>query len=593
MWVGQLCACRLFEARQIAAWRTPTSFLDRREALEGSACRAQRPPRPCRFGTAGWVRRCPKPAFGHTRPMAERVFLSGPMGSGKSALAARLSELWRVPSVDLDQQVEERAGRTIPAIFAGQGETAFRALEASVLREVLGDPSARIVSLGGGTVLDRTSRRALLQAGTLVTLRASVETLAQRVGDGQGRPLLSGPDVHRKLSDLLQERASAYAECHAELDTDAADLDTLAQALDRIVSDAPVVVPLGERTYRVEVGAGVRHGLLARVEASGPGRHVVVVTDDGVEEPWGQQTRVVLQGAGLTVTAVCLAQGEANKTLRSVESIWDAALDAGADRDTLVLAVGGGVVGDMAAFAASTLLRGVSLGQLPTTLLAMVDSAVGGKTGIDRPQGKNLVGSFHQPRFVLCDVETLSTLPLAERRAGLAEVVKSAWLSGDAAVAKLEKDADTLLAGDLETTSDAVRMSVQLKANIVSEDEHEAGARALLNLGHTVGHAIEAASDYRALRHGEAVALGMVAAFRVSRGLRVASAEQAQRMSRLLGRLGLPTDLEGRLDDRTLAYMGSDKKRKDGRVRFIVPGAPGQTQVASLELGEIGRLVRA
>jgi 3-dehydroquinate synthase len=290
---------------------------------------------------------------------------------------------------------------------------------------------------------------------------------------------------------------------------------------------------------------------------------------------------------------VCLEAGEQHKNVHSIERIWDAALDAQVDRDALLLAVGGGVVGDMAAFAASTILRGIALGQLPTTLLSMVDSAVGGKTGIDRPQGKNLIGSFYQPRFVLCDVETLATLPLAERRSGLAEVVKSAWLDGEASVALLERCAEGLLAGELEATSEAVRMSVKLKARIVTEDEKESGVRATLNLGHTVGHAIEAASGFVGLRHGEAVALGMVAAFRLAERLGAGSTQASQRLLALLRRLGLPTELDRHLDERTLGFMHADKKRKGGKVRFIVPGAPGQTEQRALSVEEISALVRA
>jgi 3-dehydroquinate synthase len=337
----------------------------------------------------------------------------------------------------------------------------------------------------------------------------------------------------------------------------------------------------------------VRHELVERARRAVSGQKVLVVTDTGVDEPWAARSRQALSEAGFGVLSVVLEAGEQHKNLGSIERIWDAALEASLDRDALVLAVGGGVVGDMAGFAASTILRGIAFGQLPTTLLAMVDSAVGGKTGIDRPQGKNLIGSFHQPRFVLCDVETLSTLPLVERRAGLAEVVKSAWLDGEESVAMLEHCADELLAGDLAATSDAVRMSVGLKARIVTEDEKESGARALLNLGHTIGHAIEAATGYMGLRHGEAVSLGMVAAFRLSRGLGVASAEQAVRVERLLARLGLPVDLDRYLDERALGYVGSDKKRKGGKLRFIVPAAPGETQMLSLAEPEIARLVTA
>jgi len=236
-------------------------------------------------------------------------------------------------------------------------------------------------------------------------------------------------------------------------------------------------------------------------------------------------------------------------------------------------------------------LRGIACAQVPSTLLAMVDSAVGGKTGIDRPQGKNLIGAFQQPRFVLCDIEMLGTLPLAERRAGLAEVVKSAWLDGDQSVCLLEESAAGLLAGDLEATTAAVRMAVELKARVVTEDERETGARALLNLGHTVGHAIEVASGFGTLRHGEAVALGMVAAFRLAARLGRASEADGERATKLMAKLGLPTQVDRYLDDRTLAFIGADKKRKGGKLRFIVPAAPGQTEIVPLAEEEVKRLV--
>jgi shikimate kinase / 3-dehydroquinate synthase len=525
--------------------------------------------------------------------MVDRVFLSGPMGSGKSRVARALGELWRTTPIDLDERIEKQAGLSVAQLFQQRGEAAFRELEQGALDGVLADQNARVIALGGGTVVNKSSRRRVLAAGTLITLHAPVEVLASRIGTAQTRPLLHGADVRERLTSLLEERAEAYAECHALLDTDGVEPNALATAIDALVSDPPIVVPMGARTYRVEVGAGVRHGLVRRVGSYAAGRHVVLVTDTGVREHWAERMASELREAGKQVAFVCLPAGEEHKNIESIGKIWDAALDAGVDRDTLVLAVGGGVVGDMAGFAAATLLRGVDCAQVPTTLLSMVDSAVGGKTGIDRAQGKNLVGAFQQPRFVLCDVETLRTLPLAERRAGLAEVVKSAWLDSDASVKLLEDNAQALVRGDLEATTAAVRMSVQLKARIVTEDERESGARGLLNLGHTLGHAIEVASGFGALRHGEAVALGMVAAFRLGHRLGRASAEDGARITRLMSQLGLPTDVDRYLDDRTLEYIGADKKRKGGKLRFIVPGAPGATEIVPLPEDEVKRLVRA
>jgi shikimate kinase/3-dehydroquinate synthase len=502
-----------------------------------------------------------------------------------------LAEQRGVPFFDLDHMIEQRAGRTVAAIFEAQGEAGFRTLEREVASDLLGTSGSCVVALGGGTVLEFALRRRLLREGTLVTLQASLDTLLQRVTNGEGRPLLAGGDVRSRLRALLAERADVYAECHAVVDTSARALDEIAREVDGVVRAAPIVVPLAARTYRVEVGAGVRHELVRRAQDAAGGAQVLLVTDSNVEDPWARSARTELEQAGRHVVSVCLAPGEQHKTLESVTQIWDAALDAGIDRDGLVIAVGGGVVGDMAGFAASTLLRGIKFGQLPTTLLAMVDSAVGGKTGIDRRQGKNLVGTFHQPGFVLCDVESLTTLPLAERRAGLAEVVKSAWLDGEESVARLERDAQALVAGELEATIRAVRMSVALKARIVTEDEREAGVRASLNFGHTLGHAIEAAAGFSELRHGEAVALGMIAAFRLASRLQGRGEADLQRMTALLTALGLPVDVDRYLDARTLSFIAADKKKKQGKVGFVVPGAPGQAIVVPLDLSEIRDLL--
>jgi shikimate kinase/3-dehydroquinate synthase len=299
-----------------------------------------------------------------------------------------------------------------------------------------------------------------------------------------------------------------------------------------------------------------------------------LVSDENVAPRFGDALGEQLQIAGTAVSRVVLQAGEAHKSVASVERIWDAALEGGIDRGSLLVGVGGGVVGDLTGFAAATLLRGIAVGHVPTTLLAMVDSAIGGKTGFDTRHGKNLVGAFHQPSFVLCDVETLETLPEAERRAGLAEVVKSAFIDGDAAVQELERDMVALRAGEREAIVRAIRMSAALKARVVTEDERESGLRAVLNLGHTLGHAIETATGYARYRHGEAVGLGLLAALTLSGQERLRA-----EVSELLEERGLPTRLDGDVDEAAiLTAVQRDKKRRGGRVGFVIVDAPGEVR---------------
>ncbi|MCC6876617.1 MAG: 3-dehydroquinate synthase [Sandaracinaceae bacterium] len=511
------------------------------------------------------------------------VFLSGMMGSGKSSVGRALARRLGMPFVDLDEHVAAREGRSVRALFHERGEASFRELEASSVAELIAGDSPCVVALGGGTVVRAATRRALLAKGRLITLTAPVEELARRLRGVDDRPLLGDREVQDVLTSLVAERGPAYAECFAEVSTAGLEpaqvTDLVAAALER----ERVVVPLGLRTYRVEIGAG---SLEQVVEHTRRASSVVLVTDAHVERSWAARVRA---GLGRQVcTSVVLEPGEEHKTLASVERIWDAALDAKVDRDAVVVAVGGGVVGDLAGFAASTLLRGVALVQAPTSLLAMVDSSVGGKTGFDRAAGKNLVGTFHQPTAVLCDVAALATLPQEELCSGLAEVVKAAWLAGEGAVAQLERDAEALAARDVEALTRAVVASVALKAEIVADDERDRGRRALLNLGHTVGHALEAASHYRGLRHGEAVGLGMLAAFAVEARLGASDAgAHAARVRRLLERLGLPTDLHARLGPDTLAFVATDKKRRQGAIGFVLPGAPGCARVEPVTLEEL------
>jgi shikimate kinase/3-dehydroquinate synthase len=519
-----------------------------------------------------------------------RLFLSGPMGSGKSSVGRAAAAVLGVPFVDLDAQIAIEQGASVRRIFEERGEAEFRRIERETIRRMADRPGPVVIALGGGTVVDWATRRYLLQRGVVVTLRAPVAELIRRLEGARDRPLLVRGDPVPVLTALIEERASAYAECHGVIDTAGRTIESIAREAIAIACERPVVVPLGERTYRVEIGAGIGTRVGDRLRQAGVAGVVVVVSDSHVEQPWAARCREHVAAAGYDAASVTLPPGEAMKTIRSVEAIWDAALAAGIDRQGAVVAVGGGVVGDLAGFAASTLLRGVALGQLPTTLLAMVDASVGGKTGFNHAKGKNLLGTFHHPRFVLCDVDALSTLEPAERIAGLAEIAKAAWLDGEETVAALEHDAAALRSGDRAAMIAAIRRAVALKARIVADDEREDEGRALLNLGHTLGHAMEAASGWQ-MRHGEAVARGMIVAIRVAQRIGYASDAEVARLERLLAALGLPTDPDRYLGPATFAFVDADKKRRGREVRFVLPGAPGHTRIHPIALTELERLV--
>lgn len=336
-------------------------------------------------------------------------------------------------------------------------------------------------------------------------------------------------------------------------------------------------VELGARGYPIRIGRGLL-GDAAALRALVPGRHALVVTDAHVAPHYLATVQAALSEKN--VKALVLPPGEQEKTLARFGEVMAALAAMGASRDAAVLALGGGVVGDLAGFAAACWMRGVRFVQLPTTLLAMVDSSVGGKTAVDLPQGKNLVGAFHQPAAVLADTATLDTLPERELRAGLAEVVKYGALGDADFFAWLEAHADALVARDAGALAEAIATSCARKAGIVARDETEQGERMLLNLGHTFGHAIETEQGYGGLLHGEAVAVGMVLAARLSADLGRAPWVDAARLAALLERLGLPTALPpGLSPEALLARMRLDKKALSGELRLVLWRGLGQAEV--------------
>jgi 3-dehydroquinate synthase len=330
-----------------------------------------------------------------------------------------------------------------------------------------------------------------------------------------------------------------------------------------------VRVDLGDRGYDIVVGRGVEPG--ARLKEAGV-RTALIVTDSHVDPLYGAACEARLRALGIEAKRAVVEAGETSKDLRRLESLYRAALGAGLDRSSAIVALGGGVVGDLAGFAAATFLRGVAFSQAPTTLLAMVDSSVGGKTGVNLPEGKNLVGAFHQPCEVCADVAKLATLPDREYASGLAEVVKYGVIWDAVLFERLEREADALRARDAAVVEDVVARCCEVKAEVVRLDEKETGVRAILNFGHTLGHALESAAGYGTLLHGEAVSMGMVFAARLSARLRGFAGGEVERLVALLERLGLPSRPSGAASswEALRQGMGADKKARGRMPRFVL-----------------------
>ncbi|HEU4578553.1 MAG TPA: 3-dehydroquinate synthase [Polyangiaceae bacterium] len=518
--------------------------------------------------------------------MQRPLLLNGFMASGKSTLGRLVAQRAGRTFIDLDERIESRAGMPVPEIFARQGERAFRQWEAEALEEVLSSGRPDVVALGGGALLARSRRLKALEHALVVTLAADVEEISRRVAaQPEQRPLLQGGSAVEQIEQLLEQRGPAYAECHARLDTTARSPEELAGRLLELWQRDGVAVAAGEHSYMVEIGADIA---VRRLPEWAQGRtRILLITDRHVAPLHAARVREALGGS--SVELIELPAGEVYKTLGTVESIWQRASAIGADRSSLFVGLGGGVVTDIAGFAAASWMRGVPWIAIPTTLLAMVDASVGGKTAVDLGKAKNCVGAFWQPSAVFCDVSYSATEP-PRGASALSEVVKTALIGDPGLLELLERESAAVLRREPGAIADIVRRSVRVKARVVGQDAREQGIRAALNLGHTFGHALEAAAGFDRLSHGEAISLGLVAALRLGQRLAVTPAPLVARVTRLLARLGLPTDLSSEPLDKAAELLGLDKKRKGRRVKFVLVREPGQIEFRNLELGELARL---
>jgi 3-dehydroquinate synthase len=532
------------------------------------------------------------------------IFLIGFMASGKSQVARILAQQLNMPSVDLDTLIEEDAGQTVAQIFSAEGEAGFRKRESEALRAVCEGP-ASVIATGGGAPCQPGHLEQMKEAGVVVQLETELATALDRAGASPDtRPLLNEPGAD--IEALYRRRAPVYRRAQLCVSTEektpnqVADSIRLALAstdsLPAAVAAEAAIVALGERSYPVVVQKDCLEGLGVAVRARLPKvSRVAIVSDDNVMPLYGQQVRDSLEAAGFTVVTATVAPGEESKEISVFSELCETLITEGLDRSSAIIALGGGVVGDLAGFVGASLFRGMPVVQVPTTLLAMTDSAIGGKTGINSKQGKNLLGAFWQPTLVWADPAVLQTLSQRERRAAFGELVKYALLDG-ALWPLVENLARLVCAEELESSeelAELVRACATLKAAIVSADERESGLRATLNLGHTVGHAIETHAGYGTILHGEAVALGLLATCRVSHRLGLCSEKLESQVAQVLRSAGLAAELDPWLRTEVLERMGVDKKRTGSKVRFIAVVEPGDVRRQDIELTELTGLLLA
>lgn len=489
------------------------------------------------------------------------LFLYGPPGTGKSTLGKLLARSLKLPFMDLDRVIETRAGLSIPQIMEQHGETAFRDMETAALLSLTAEKES-IVALGGGALL-REENRAFAEAnGIVLLLMAELPTLLDRIQHEPGkRPLLAG-DLKSKLTALLEKRGEHYNSF----------------ALQHHVDNKPA--EKNAREAQIKLG---RHHLSAMGEYDVVVGHAfsvtnlqnpIIVTDENVAKYHLEKIQTLFNARSVIVPA-----GEEHKNLETVSRLWKAFLENELHRKSTVIALGGGVIGDMAGFAASTYMRGIDWIGIPTTLLSMVDASLGGKTGFDLPEGKNLIGSFHPPKLVIADPSLLLTLTERELRSGMAEVVKHGIISDPDLFAMCQRGMDWVKA-NLE---DVVKRAMAVKIKVIEEDPYEKGIRAKLNLGHTVGHAVELVSKFE-LRHGEAISIGMAAEVRYAARVGLASQSTVEAIELTLSKLGLPIHIPADMPrEKIIQAMRVDKKKNAKSTRFALPVEIGKVELVNVD----------
>lgn len=508
------------------------------------------------------------------------LFLYGPPGTGKSTIGKLLAQNLRLPFIDLDRVIETDAGMFISQIMDERGETAFRDMETAALQETVGrafpkgdavsvtNTQDKIIALGGGALLRDENRAFAESNGSVLLLMAELPTLLGRMKkESEKRPLLAG-DLESKLTALLEKRRDHYNSFLLKLHVDGKSAEQNAHEAQ---------IKLGRHHLSAMGEYDVLVGQVSNL-TNFPMQNPIIVTDENVAKYHLEQIQKLFNAKSVIIPA-----GEEHKNLETVSRLWDTFLENGLDRKSIVIALGGGVIGDMAGFAASTYMRGIDWIAIPTTLLSMVDASLGGKTGFDLPQGKNLIGSFHPPKLVIADPSLLLTLPERELRSGMAEVVKHGIISDPDLFAMCQHGMDWVK----DNLEDVVKRAMAVKIQIIEADPYEKGVRAALNLGHTVGHAVELVSEFE-LRHGEAISIGMAAEARYAARLGLAGASVVEAIESTLSNLKLPIHIPAEMPrEEIIRAMRVDKKKNAKAIRFALPVEIGKVELVATRVSDL------
>jgi len=523
------------------------------------------------------------------------IILIGFSTTGKSEVSSRVARQLGWDLIDTDEEITILAGKAISQIFAEDGEKHFRKLESQVLTRVC-EREKVVISTGGGIILDPGNRELMQKRGVVICLEATPETIYKRLirdmeSGAPPRPLLEVDNPLKRIEEMKESRQLYYDMADWTVRTDKLSLDEVCQEVIRgwrycsrsdigpQPGDVACEVATASDHYPIFVGWGLLYNIGEKIRQMGLSGNAYLISDETVSFLYGTRVTESLQNADFNVYSFVVHPGEATKTLDTAVTIYDWLVERRAERGDIIVALGGGMVGDLAGFVAATFLRGLPLVQVSTSLVGMVDAAIGGKTAVNHPQAKNIIGAFHQPRLVIADVQVLTTLSQRELISGWAELIKHGLILDSGYFGFLEGNADELIRLDPELTTEAIKRSAAIKAMIVSEDEREGGRRTLLNYGHTIAHGLEAAANYEQFLHGEAVAIGMMGAAMLSYKLGLLPWDGVERQRILLERFGLPIRCSGVDLEAVLRAMEMDKKVKGKRVRWVLLTGIGQSVI--------------